>query len=82
MIHPRLLEQYSDRARITEAFQSEAAFPSDARAANYDVVLAAVSAGRVELLHMHRTGLIHDELLTLLEHDLDWQEIAALHGRG
>jgi hypothetical protein len=26
--------------------------------------------------------LIHDELLTILEHDLDLQEIAAVHGRG
>ena len=82
VVHPRLLEQYSYRARITEAYQSEAEFPLDARIAHYDVVLAAVSAGRSELLHMHRSGLIHDELLTLLERDLDLQEIAALHGRG
>ena len=82
VIHPRLLEQYSYRARMTEAYQSEAAYPSDVRAAHYDVVLAAISAGRTELLRMHRTGLIHDELLTILEHDLDLQEIAAVHGRG
>ncbi|MFM0341168.1 Na+/H+ antiporter [Paraburkholderia fungorum] len=82
VIHPRLLEQYSYRARITEEYQSEAAFPPDARNAHYDVVLGAVSAGRAELLRMHRAGLIHDELLTLLERDLDLQEITALHGRG
>ncbi|MEA3086408.1 MAG: monovalent cation/hydrogen antiporter, partial [Paraburkholderia sp.] len=82
VIHPRLLEQYSYRARITETHQDESAFPWDARAAHYDVILAAVAAGRTELLTVHRTGLIHDELLTLLEHDLDLQEIAALHGRG
>jgi CPA1 family monovalent cation:H+ antiporter len=82
VIHPRLLEQYSYRARITEAHQDEATFPAKERAAHYDVVLAAVSAARVELLRLHRTGLLHDELLTVLEHDLDLQEIAALHGRG
>ncbi|MFL9920922.1 Na+/H+ antiporter [Paraburkholderia fungorum] len=82
VIHPRLLEQYSYRARITETHQDEAAFPWDARAEHYGVILAAISAGRTELLKMHRTGLIHDELLTILEHDLDLQEIAALHGRG
>ncbi|MGF6773370.1 Na+/H+ antiporter [Paraburkholderia sp. GAS199] len=82
VIHPRLLEQYSYRARITESHQNDAAFPADARAAHYDVVLAAVAAARIELLHLHRTGLLHDELLTVLEHDLDLQEIAALHGRG
>jgi CPA1 family monovalent cation:H+ antiporter len=82
VIHPRLLEQYSYRARITQGYQNEAAFPAAERAAHYDVVLAAVSAARIELLHLHRTGLLHDELLTILEHDLDLQEIAALHGRG
>ncbi|MFM0241052.1 Na+/H+ antiporter [Paraburkholderia phytofirmans] len=82
VIHPRLLEQYSYRARMTEAHQDEAAFPAKERAAHYDVVLAAVSAARAELLHLHRTGLLHDELLTVLEHDLDLQEIAAMHGRG
>jgi hypothetical protein len=31
---------------------------------------------------MHRSGLIGDEMLTILERDLDLQEIAAQHGRG
>jgi hypothetical protein len=44
--------------------------------------LAAVAAGRTELLRMHRSGQIDDELLTILEHDLDLQEIAAQHARG
>lgn len=82
VIHPRLLEQYTYRASMTEAYQSEAAYPEGVRAAHYDVVLAAVAAARVELLRLHRTGLIHDELLTVLEHDLDLQEIAATHGKG
>lgn len=82
VIHPRLLEQYSYRARITATYQNEAAFPADDRAAHYDVVLAAIAAGRVELLRMHRSGLIGDEILTVLEHDLDLQEIAAQHGHG
>jgi CPA1 family monovalent cation:H+ antiporter len=82
VIHPRLLEQYSYRARMTETYQDVTEYPSDVRSAHYDVVLAAVAAGRRELLRMHRSGLIHDELLTVLERDLDLQEIAALHGRG
>jgi hypothetical protein len=82
VIHPRLLEQYSYRARITEAHQLDAAYPVDERAAHYDVVLAAIAAGRTELLRMHRSGCIDDDLLTILEHDLDLQEIAAQHGRG
>jgi hypothetical protein len=82
VIHPRLLEQYSYRARITAAHQFEAAYPADLRSAHYDIVLAAVAAGRTELLRMHRSGQIDDELLTILEHDLDLQEIAAQHARG
>jgi CPA1 family monovalent cation:H+ antiporter len=82
VIHPRLLEQYSYRARITASFQHDTAFPADDRAAHFDVVLAAVAAGRVELLRMHRSGVIGDEMLTVLEYDLDLQEIAAQHGRG
>lgn len=82
VIHPRLLEQYTYRARLTQAYQRDADFPADERTAHFDVVLAAITAGRAELLRMHRSGLIHDELLTVLEHDLDLQEIAAQHGRG
>jgi monovalent cation/hydrogen antiporter len=44
-------------------------------------VLAAVAGGRAELLRMHRSGLIHDELLHALERDLDLQEMASRHAR-
>jgi len=80
--HPRLLEQYSFRARLTQEFQHEARFPREARNAHYDVVLAAIAAGRAELLRMHRSGQIHDELLHVMEHDLDLQEMASRHARG
>lgn len=82
VVHPRLLEQYSYRARMTATYQNDAAFPADDRAAHYDVVLAAIAAGRTELLRMHRSGQIGDEMLTILEYDLDLQEIAAQHGHG
>lgn len=82
LIHPRLFEQYSYRAQITARIQQEESFPVDARTAHYDVVLAAVAAGRAELLRLHRSGQLHDELLHALEHDLDLQEIGARHSRG
>ncbi|SAL11512.1 Na+/H+ antiporter membrane protein [Caballeronia turbans] len=82
VIHPRLLEQYTYRAGLTQRFRDMEEFPTDARHAHYDVVLAAIAAGRAELLRMHRSGEIHDELLHSLEHDLDLQEIIALHSRG
>ncbi|TAL94073.1 MAG: Na+/H+ antiporter [Paraburkholderia sp.] len=82
VIHPRLLEQYSYRARLTDSFQDQTEFPADLRAAHYDVVLTAIAAGRVELLRMRREGLIHDELLSALEQDLDLQEVSARLARG
>ncbi|MET0256628.1 MAG: Na+/H+ antiporter [Luteibacter sp.] len=81
LIHPRLLEQYSYRVSIAERF---AAAPQDftgGREAHYDMILAAVAAGRVELLKLHRAGRIHDELLHYLERDLDLQEITAENDR-
>jgi monovalent cation/hydrogen antiporter len=82
VIHPRLLEQYSYRAHLTQTYGDRAEFPHDQRIAHFDVVLAAVAAGRTELLRMHRSGLIHDELLHVLERDLDLQEVSARHARG
>lgn len=82
VIHPRLLEQYTYRAELSSRFQNEEDFPTEARHAHYGVVLAAIAAGRAELLKMHRGGQIHDELLHSLERDLDLQEIIALHSRG
>ncbi|MDN7179588.1 Na+/H+ antiporter [Caballeronia sp. SEWSISQ10-4 2] len=82
VIHPRLLEQYSYRATITKAYGERTDFPHEVRVSHYDVVLAAIAAGRKELLHMHRSGAIHDEMLHVLEHDLDLQEVSARHARG
>ncbi|CAN7743334.1 Na+/H+ antiporter [Caballeronia sp. LjRoot31] len=82
VIHPRLLEQYTYRATLTKAYGDRTDFPHEERVTHYDVVLAAIAAGRKELLRMHRSGAIHDEMLHILEHDLDLQEVSARHGRG
>ncbi|HVE05945.1 MAG TPA: Na+/H+ antiporter [Paraburkholderia sp.] len=82
VIHPRLLEQYTYRAELVKKYENAVNFPRDVRIAHYDVVLAAIAAGRVELLHMHRNGLIHDDVLHLLERDLDLQEISSRLARG
>ena len=82
VIHPRLLEQYTYRATLTKAYEDRTDFPHEQRVTHYDVVLAAIAAGRKELLRMHRSGAIHDEMLHILEHDLDLQEVSARHARG
>ncbi|MEZ0289085.1 MAG: Na+/H+ antiporter, partial [Methylophilus sp.] len=81
-IHPRLLEQYGYRANLSDSMKEAESLPADVRKAHFDVILAAVAAGREELLRLHRSGQIHDELLHVMERDLDIQEIAALHTRG
>jgi len=55
--HPRLLEQYGHRVRITKLYSRE--------------------AGRAEVLRLHRSGMIRDEVMRTLESDLDLQELAA-----
>jgi CPA1 family monovalent cation:H+ antiporter len=74
--HPRLLEQYGYRVRITERYSHEAAARAGDRREHYEVVLAAIAAGRAEVLRMHRSGTIHDDVLRTLEADLDLQEVA------
>jgi CPA1 family monovalent cation:H+ antiporter len=75
--HPRLLEQYGYRARLTERYSGEAGARAVARREHFEVVLAAIAAGRAEIVRLHRSGMIHDEVLRTLESDLDLQELAA-----
>jgi CPA1 family monovalent cation:H+ antiporter len=82
VIHPRLLEQFTYRKQIASSLGDREDFPRDLLVAHFDVVLAGVAAGRKELLRLHRSGAIPDRLLHEMEHDLDLQEIAALHALG
>lgn len=81
LVHPRLLEQYTYRAGISERYSTSPQSIGNGRAAHYDVILAAIAAGRAELLRLHRTGRIHDELLHYLERDLDLQQVEAENDR-
>src|SRR5215469_13908777 len=75
--HPRLLEQYGYRARLTERYIGEAGARAVNRKEHFEVVLAAIAAGRAEIVKLHRSGMIHDEVLRTLESDLDLEELAA-----
>jgi len=82
LVHPRLLEEYSKRAQAVQRYAGDAdSFMPDIRA-HFDVVLAAVAAGRAELVRLHRRGMIEDEVLHDLERDLDLEEMGALFQRG
>ena len=82
LIHPRLLEQFEFRAAVIgRVRQTEGGIPG-ARAAHFNLLIAAVTAGRTELIRMHRSGEIHDSVLRTLEGELDLEEITALRRRG
>ncbi|RUO98944.1 Na+/H+ antiporter [Hyphomicrobium sp.] len=80
LIHPQLLERYTRRSTIAARYVGHEEAHKDAINAHFNVILAAVAAGRTELMRLHRSGDIDDETLQSLEHDLDIQEIAALDG--
>ncbi len=75
--HPRLVEQYSYRARAANRFSEAADSLAEHRREHFKVVLAAVAAGRSEILRLNHAGSIHDRVLDVLEHDLDLEETAA-----
>jgi monovalent cation/hydrogen antiporter len=75
--HPRLVEQYSYRARAAARFSEAAGGLAEQKRDHFTVVLAAITAGRTEILRMHSAGSIHDTVLHALEHDLDLEEMSA-----
>ena len=75
--HPRLVEQYGYRAKAAERFSAAVDELTDAKREHFTVVLAAISAGRAELIRLHRDGSIHDSVLHALEQKLDLEELTA-----
>jgi len=82
LLHPQLLEQYRNRARYIERYAGDADSFTPGLRAHFEIVLAAIAAGRAELVRLHRQGLIEDEVLHDLERDLDLEELGALYQRG
>jgi CPA1 family monovalent cation:H+ antiporter len=75
--HPRLFEQYTYRKGAAARFAEESETLSPHRVDHYTTVLAAIQAGRAELLKMHRAGDIHDNVLHAIEEGLDLEEVNA-----
>jgi CPA1 family monovalent cation:H+ antiporter len=80
--HPRLLEQYNYRAKAASRFSEAHGELAPHREEHFGVILAAIAAGRAELLRLHRTGHIHDAVLHALENELDLEELSATRRRG
>jgi CPA1 family monovalent cation:H+ antiporter len=75
--HPRLVEQFTYRARATTRFSESKGSLIQHKREHFTVVLAAISAGRAEILRLHSAGSIHDSVLHTLERDLDMEEMTA-----
>lgn len=82
VIHPQLLRRYRTRATAGEAFDGTAEERNLAIANHFDIIIAAVEAGRAELVRLHRAGQIDDETLHDLERDLDLEELGAVAAKG
>lgn len=75
--HPRLVEQYTYRARASARFSTAPGEYGPHRSEHFRVVLAAIAAGRAELLRLHEEREVHDTVLHALEEELDLEEMAA-----
>ncbi|HYP89439.1 MAG TPA: Na+/H+ antiporter [Polyangiaceae bacterium] len=78
LIHPQLLDFHRRRANAAANFQGTAEKREQAIAAHFDVIIASIAAGRIELVRLHRAHEINDEILHNLEHDLDLEELGAI----
>jgi len=78
LIHPQLLDFHRRRAAAAANFQGTAEKREQAIAEHFDVIIASIAAGRVELVRLHRAHEINDEVLHNLEHDLDLEELGAI----
>jgi CPA1 family monovalent cation:H+ antiporter len=75
--HPRLYEQYTHRKDVAARFAAQSDTLMPHRIDHYTTILAAIEAGRKELLRMHRAGAIHDSVLASIEEGLDLEEVNA-----
>ncbi|MBS7812613.1 Na+/H+ antiporter [Roseococcus pinisoli] len=78
LIHPQLLNTYQRRAAIRANYPGREEELAPNLKAHFDVVLAAIAAGRAELVRLHRAFEIDEETLHDLERDLDLEELSAL----
>lgn len=76
-LHPRLLEQYGRRATLATSYIEDRGTHQAVKVEHHAAVIHAIEVGREEILRMHSGGLIHDEVLRSLEHELDLQQLVA-----
>lgn len=80
LVHAQLLRRYTIRAKAAapDTFDGTPAERHAAITAHFNVIIAAIEAGRRELVRLHRTRQIDDDTLRSLERDLDLEELGAI----
>jgi NhaP-type Na+/H+ or K+/H+ antiporter len=73
--HSRLVEHYRQRLEMTRHVGDMGEHASELRASHFGTALAALGAGRTELIHMHYSGDFHDTIVRALESELDLEEL-------
>jgi Na+/H+ antiporter len=82
LIHPNLLDESRKRLDVILHYAADPEGYAEGFRQHFDVQQRSLAAGRTELLRIHRAGLIEDEVLHELEHDLDIEELAIILQRG
>jgi len=70
-----VLAMHRRRLQVTEHIGESGEASLEQRRVYFGIALAALAAGRAELLQMHRSGALHDSILRPLEAELDLEEL-------
>ncbi len=73
--HPQLIEEYRWRAHVTQRVHERGEEMEDVRHRHFAAALQALTAGRNELIRLHRAGDLHDSTLHAIESELDLEEL-------
>jgi monovalent cation/hydrogen antiporter len=73
--HSQLVENYQRRLEMTQHVGDMGEHAPELRASHFGTALAALAAGRAELVQMHHSGLVHDTIVRALESELDLEEL-------
>jgi CPA1 family monovalent cation:H+ antiporter len=73
--HGRLVEDYRRRLEMTRQIGDMGEQSLQLRASHFGTALAALAAGRAELIQLHHSGVIHDSIVRELESELDLEEL-------
>jgi CPA1 family monovalent cation:H+ antiporter len=73
--HGRLVEDYRRRLEMTQQIGDLGEQSLQLRASHFGTALAALAAGRAELIQLHHSGVIHDSIVRELESELDLEEL-------